>query len=265
MCNTVSELYSSIYNTIGMPEDDLLQRIELAQIVFRRIAYRLESVRQSPQRESIAKTVDFTLAATEDEKDLTVLDSAVVIPLWCEAKLPNYQGNAVWTFVPTVNLSVLPEQRTLGNIACAFYGDNPLQVKVKFSFFGNEVWAPFQTMRVWYAPPVTLPTTASETIELPDNLVNMVYYDSVVSALPLMITNASKQFAKRPELKDMVVAWKFLLDNMQVERAEFERYFELWRRKSRGGQRPTMRRDILQSVIGNTGSFPFTVNGNGNN
>lgn len=262
--NTLSEIYSSVYNSLGKPEDDLLDRLELATIIFRRISYRMESVRQSPQRESIAKTSEFTLSASENEKNLTTLDSNFVIPLWCEAKGWNYLGNPAWIYVPTVNLSILAEQRTLGRPACSFYGANPTEVKVQFSFYGNETWAPFSTLRVWYTPIVGLPDNELEGLELPDNLVSMVQYDAMVSALPLMIVNASKQFDKRPELKDQVRAWEGLYQHLNIERAEFERYFELWRRKSRGGSRPTMRSDVLTQVLGNNGGrFPWLVN-NGN-
>ena len=264
MNSTLSELYANIYVACGSPEDDLLDRKQLANIVLRRLSYRMESVRQSPQRESIAKTANFTLASDEDEKDLTALDTNLVIPLWCEAKSWNYLNNPVWVFVPTVNLSVLQEQRQLGRPSVSFYGANPTEVKAKFSFYGNEVWAPFSTLRVWYTPAITFPDTEDTIIELPENLVSMIYYDAMVSALPMMITNAAKQLDKRPELKEMIQAWQFLLGELKVERMEFERYFELWRRKSRGGNRPTMRSDVLTQVLGNQNSrFPWFVNNGG--
>lgn len=264
MNNTLAELYANIYVACGSPEDDLLDRKQLANILLRRLSYRLEAVRQSPQRESVAKTVTFTLASDSDEKNLTTLDTNLVIPLWCEAQTTSYVGNPVWTYIPTVNLSTLAEQRQLAVPSVAFYGGNPTEVKAKFSFYGNEVWAPFSSMRVWYTPVITLPDTEDTLIELPDNLVSMVYYDAMVSALPMMMTNAAKQMDKRPELAGMSQSWQFLLGELKEERAEFERYFELWRRKSRGGSRPTMRSDVLQQVIPRGGRFPFFVNNSGN-
>lgn len=249
---------------LGKPEDDLLDRLELANILLRRLSYRMEAVRQSPQRESIAKTATFTLTSTSNEENLTTLDANFVIPLWCEAQSYNFQGNPVWIFIPTVNLSMLQEMRSMGRAACSFYGANPTEVKVQFSFYGNETFAPFSTMRVWYTPVIDFPSSELATLELPDNLVSMIQYDAMVSAIPLMIVNASKQFAKRPELKEQVGAWQNLYQHLQGERAEFERYFELWRRKSRGGNRPTMRSDVLDQVVGNRNArFPWFVN-NGN-
>ena len=46
---------------VGNPDDWLLPRIQLSQIAFRRLSIRLESVRQSEQGISIAKTITFPL------------------------------------------------------------------------------------------------------------------------------------------------------------------------------------------------------------
>lgn len=254
MYSTLSKLYSAIYLGLGSPEDDILQRLELANIVFRRLSFRLETVRQSNQAEAIAKTADITLASGEDEVTLTDEVDDFVIPLWCEARGYNYLNNATYYFVPTVNISMLQEQRDLGRLACAFYGANPREVKVKFSYFGNEMpGTPFTEFRCWYSPTITFPSNEQQTIELPENLVSMVQYDAMVSALPLMIANASKQLSKRPELVPLLEAWKLLLASIEIERQEFSEFFNKWRRESRGSHRPQMRKDVLTTVLGNSG------------
>lgn len=253
--SSVSQLFSAVYGGLGQPEDQFLSKIDLSNILFRQLAYRLEGVRQSEQRISIAKSSTFTLSSTEDEKDLTTLESDFVIPLWVERQSVDWLSHPVWQFVPTVNLSHLQARRASGEPACAFYGDTPLQVKVKFSYFGNEVPSPCATTQVWYSPTVPFPQTESAAIDLPDNLINMVTLDCRVYSIPIMITNASKYIKDQPQLSAMIDAWKFLLLSAEEERARFEKLFLLWQRGSRGAHRSRRRRDVLDSNVGTSWIF----------
>lgn len=264
MCDSLSKLYSSIYNSLGQPDDSILSRIELATIVFRRLSFRLEGVRQAEQSISIAKSADITFANNENEYDLTENIADFVVPMWAEFKSYNIQNNPVWIFLPTVNLPMLAEQRNLGRYACSFYGDTARQVKIQLSMYGNETNSPFNRVRVWYLPTIPFPTNEQETIDLPDNLVNMVVYDALVSAIPIMITNATKQLGDVPSYKDQIGAWQGLYAHYERERAEFLEYYEKWRRESRGSHRPRMQTDVLTQVIGNRGAmYPFFSNNNG--
>ena len=106
MNSTLSDLYSSCYTSLGMPSTEILSRIELAQIVMRRLSFRLEQVRQSEQGTQMSVTpVEFTLAQNEDEVVLTDLVSDFVIPLWAEYKSWTYLTNPIWVYLPVVNLS----------------------------------------------------------------------------------------------------------------------------------------------------------------
>lgn len=230
-----------------MPEDSFLSRIELANIITRRLQLRLESVRQAEQGITIAKTAEFTLANDENEKNLTTLESDFVVPMWIERQVYTVLSEPVWQFVPTVNLAQLQSFRSQATPAVAFYGANSTEVIAQFSYFGQDVWQWYRVHRCWYLPTISLPDSEDDPIQLPDNIVNMVQYDAVVSALPLMMTNAAAQLKDRPELKDQMEAWKFQLGEMKVERAEFQQYFEKWRRESRGAHRPRRRRDVLRS------------------
>lgn len=235
-----------MYLSIGQPEDSFLSRIELANIITRRLQFRLEAVRQAEQGISIAKTAEFTLANDENEKNLTTLTADFVVPMWVERQTYNVLSEPVWQFVPTVNLSQLQQYRDLGRPSVAFYGANATEVKAQFSYYGQDIWGQYRIHRVWYLPTITLPGTEDTTIELPDNLVNMVQYDAIVSALPLMIVNASAQLAQRPDLERQIMAWEKLYAHMNVERAEFEEFFNKWRRESRGAHRPRRRGDVLR-------------------
>lgn len=245
---------ASSYNSLGQPPDNILSRLELSTIMFRRLSYRLEAVRNSEQGEQICSTpVEFQLGNGEDEVVLTDLASDFVIPLWAEFKSWSNLGNPVWIYLPTVNLSMLAQQRVLGKYACSFYGPNAREVRFKSSLYGNEIPLVTYTapiVHVYYAQDVPFPAREDSTIDLPNNLVTMVMYDTLVSALPLMITNGSKLLLDQPQLAPQLKAWEQLYQHYQMEKAEFEHLFEKWRRESRGSHRPRKRPDVLQGLVG---------------
>lgn len=265
MNDTLAQLYSSCYTSLTMPPDEILSRYELSTIVMRRLAYRLEAVRQSEQGEQISGTpLEFTLASGDNEVVLTDLTTDFVIPMWAEFKSWNYLQNPVWQFLPTVNLSMLQEKRARWQYACSFYGPDAREVRFQASLYGNEstIMNPYAaTIRVWYSQDIPLPDYEGTTIALPNNLVQMVYFDSIVSAIPLMQANASKYVNDRPQLIPQVTAWNGLLAQYREEKAEFEKFFENWRTESRGSHRPQMRGDVLQNVIGaGGGGTPYWLN-----
>jgi len=257
MNDTLAQLYSSVYASLTMPPDEILSRYELSTIVMRRLTYRLEAVRQSEQGEQISTTpLEFTLANDENEVVLTDLTTDFVIPMWAEFKSWNYLQNPVWVFLPTVNLSMLQEKRARWQYACSFYGSNAREVKFQASLYGGEstIMNPYAaTIRVYYSQDIPIPDYEGTTIDLPNNLVQMVYFDALVSAIPLMQANASKYVQDRPQLIPQISAWNGLLTQYREEKAEFEKYFEQWRTESRGSHRPQMRGDVLQNVIGGGG------------
>lgn len=266
MNDTLSQGYSTVYSSLGMPTDEILSRYELSTIFLRRLTYRLEAVRQSEQGEQISTVpLEFTLDSNDNEVVLTDLVDDFVIPMWAEFKNWSILSNPTWTFLPTVNLSMLAEKRTRLQYACSFYGSNAREVKFQASLYGNEatIMNPnAATVRVWYSQDIPLPANENANIDLPNNLVNMVVFDTLVSAIPLMQVNMSKYVNDRPQLAPQVVALNGLLAQYKEEKAEFERFFENWRTESRGSHRPQMRGDVLGNVIGGTGSIgtPFWIN-----
>jgi len=257
MNDTLANLYSSVYAGLSMPTDEILSRYELSTIVMRRLTYRLEAVRQSEQGEQISTTpLEFTLDNNENEVVLTELTTDFVIPMWAEFKSWSYLQNPVWVFLPTVNLSMLQEKRARWQYACSFYGSNAREVKFQASLFGGEstIMNPYAaTIRVYYSQDIPIPDYEGDTIALPNNLVQQVYFDSLVSAIPLMQANASKYVTDRPQLIPQIAAWDKLLIQYREEKAEFEKYFEQWRMESRGSHRPSMRGDVLGNVLGGGG------------
>jgi hypothetical protein len=257
MNDTLAQLYSSTYASLGMPTDEILSRYELSTIVLRRLTYRLEAVRQSEQGEQISTTpLEFTLASGENEAVLTDLTTDFVIPMWAEFKNWPIMGNPTWTFLPTVNLSMLAEKRTRLQYACSFYGSDAREVRFQASLYGNEatIMNPnAATIRVWYSQDIPIPTSETSTIALPNNIVQMVYLDSLVSAIPLMQVNMAKYVSDRPHLVPQIARLDALYAHYQTEKAEFEKYFEQWRLESRGSHRPTMRGDVLGNVLGGAG------------
>lgn len=246
-CSDYAAIMSSAYLGLGQPEDSILSKLELANIITRQVSYRMESVRQSEQGVSIAKTAEFTLGEEENEKNLTTLESDFVVPMWVERQTYDYFSNPVWEFVPTVNLAQLQQKRAEGTPAVSFYGSSPLEVIAQFSYYGQDVWDQYRIHRVWYLP--TIPTVTSEdgALYLPDNLVNMVLYDTYVAAIPLMKVNMAKQLIERPELKPQIESLDFLYANYMRERGEFQIFFDKWRKESRGAHRPRRRGEVLKS------------------
>lgn len=249
MCDQLSQVYSSVYLSLGQPTSDLLSKLELGNMVVRHLSYRLETVRQSEQGIQIAKSSTFTLAANENSEDLTALEADFVIPMWVERQaILDYANHPVWQFVPTVNISMLQQKRAEGVPAVAFYGSNPREVIAEFSYFGNDVFGQSANHRVWYLPTLNFPTTESGTIDLPENLVNVLVYDTLVSAIPLIKVNMSKQLKDRPELKAQMDAYDGLMQSHLMEQARFEKVFNKWVTESRGGHRPRRRPDVLHGM-----------------
>lgn len=264
MCSVVSQLYSAVYAGLGMPEDQFLSKIELSNILFRQLSLRMESVRQSEQRVAVAKTSEFTLGNNENTKDLTALEDDFVIPLWVERQIVSVNSRPVWQFVPTVNLSQLQARRALAYPAVSFRGENSLEVIAEFSYYGGEIAQPSRIHRVWYSPTVPFPDAESSAITLPDNLTNMITLDCMVRAIPLMITNASKLVSDDASLSAQMEAWKLMLVEHKEERAEFQKYFDLWRKGSRGGHRSRRRKDVLRREPGSATNWLISVTQSGN-
>lgn len=248
MSLSFSQVYSATYLGLGQPTDDILSKLELANIVQRRWSYRMEGVRQSEQSVILAESSEFTLGADEDEKDLTTLESDFAVPMWMERQTISYLNHPVWEFVPTVNLNILQQFRASWMPAVAFHGSNPTECIAKFSYFGNETWLQQTRIhRVWYLPNMTEPTTETTDVQLPDNLVNILIYDTYVSAIPLMQMNMAKQLKDKPELKDQMDALRGLYAQYSIEQQEFQKLFDKWANESRGSHRPRKRNDVLSS------------------
>lgn len=246
--SSVSQIFNAVYMGIGKPEAQYLDKVELANILFRQMSYRMEIVRQSEQRVLIAKTSEFTLSNDENTKDLTALETDFVIPMWAERQSVNWASHPVWEFIPTVNLAQLQERRALALPACSFRGDSPVQCTVEFSYFGNEVATPCRTTRVWYAPTIPFPSQEQSTVELPDNLINMVTLDTMFRAIPICIQNASKYVTDIPSLAPVIAAWNGMLVSVANEREEFEVYFLKWSKGSRGGHRSRRRGEVMKGT-----------------
>lgn len=260
MLDSVSELFNGVYEGLGSPDSTYLERHTLANIFFRQLAYRLEQVRQSEQRVAIAKSSEFTLGASENSKVLTTLETDFVIPLWVERQMISYAGRPVWQFVPTVNLTQLASRRALATPAVSFYGGDANEVIAEFSYYGGEVPSPCRITRVWYSPTVPVPNEEGAEFQLPDNLKTMVMLDCMVRAIPMMVTAASGLVTKTPELAPQIQAWTMMLDSHKEERAEFQKWFTLWCKGSRGGHRSRRRRDVLRrSDSSNNAIFGINV------
>lgn len=253
-CDTFAQIMSSAYLGLGQPDDSILSKLELTNIIQRQMSYRLEAVRQSEQGISIAKTSEFTLAADENEKNLTTLETDFVIPMWVEAQIYNYGSEPVWQFIPTVNLAQLQEKRAQIIPAVSFYGSSATEVIAQFSYYGQDVINQFRTHRVWYLPEIATVTSEDDSIALPNNLVNMLVYDTYVAAIPLMQFNMAKQLKERPELETQMGALKALQAQYAGERDQFQIWFDKWRKESRGAHRPRRRGEVLKPTgfIGRT-------------
>ncbi|MDL5055894.1 hypothetical protein [Geitlerinema calcuttense] len=251
MCDSYSKIFSSAYLGLGQPTDDLLSKLELSNIVTQRLSLRLESVRQSEQGVAIARSQEFTLAADQDEIDLTDEIEDFVIPMWVERQTLSIGQTPVWEFVPTVNISMLQEQRQTLTSAVAFHGENPRQVKATFSYNGQIAWWGIpqnRIFRVWYLPTLSMPNSETAQIDLPENLVNILVYDVYVRAIPLLKVNIAKQLTDRPELKPYLESLNDLYVQYKMEQKEFDHWFRKWKDESRGAHRPRNRPDVLQDM-----------------
>lgn len=245
MLETPAKLLSSIIIGLGTPEGLLLQESEAANVLFRRLAYYYEGIRQSDQNLLAEVTSEFTLAASANSKDLTTLTASdVIIPLWCERKI--YDGiNDIWEFVPTVNLDVLPEYRSKRRPAVAFYGATPNQVTAEFSYFGDESSTPTTTFRVWYAPANPITGNKDAVIAIPETLAPLLVVDSQLILIQLLCVNASKYLDKQPQLAPRIAAWQGMTETLREEKAEWVVRFNIWSKKSRGFHRARNHNEIL--------------------
>lgn len=245
MLETPAKLISSVFIGLADPEPELIQEMDVATVVFRKLAYYYEGIRQSDQNLLAEKTSEFTLASGSNSKDLTTLTTSdVITPLWVEQK--TFDGtNDSWRFIPTVNMNVLPERRAHGIMAVGFYGDTANQITAEFSKYGDELTAPYSTFRVWYAPANTFSANKDATITIPDNLTPLIELDARISCIDIIAVNASKYVHKRPELASRVTAYEQLKMGLMMEKAKWEERFETWRKRSRGGHRAIDHNDIL--------------------
>lgn len=236
---------SSVYIGLGQPEPELLQRHELSDILFRRLAFYYEGLRTSDQNIMSKWTSEFTLGGTENTKNLSTLTSNdILFPLWAERKVTT-GTNVIWEFVPTVNLDTLTDRRINGDAAVAFYGESPSSITAAFSYYGNEVQTPATTFRIRYQPVSTFSQSESATVAVPDNLTPLIVADVTLHAVPLMTVNASKWLKDRPELAQRMDAWNAVAQQALIDKEEWMPLFEQFTRRSRGAGRARNRNDIL--------------------
>lgn len=239
--NTVSRIMSSAYLGLGKPEPELLQKSELSEIVFQRLAFYYEGLRTSDQNLMSKWSSEFTLASTENTKNLTTLTSSdIVLPLWAERQVTT-GDNESWEFVPAVNLDTLQDKRNTGEPAVAFYDESGV-LYAAFSFYGNEVSTPESTIRIRYSPLNTFSETA--TLRVPDNLTPMIVTDVKLTAIPLMMVNAAK-FPNK-DMTARIQAYAGMQQQLMMEKEEWKPLYERFVRRSRTTQRARNRSDILQ-------------------
>lgn len=248
MWETPAKLISSVVVGLGTPESLLLQESEVADVVFRKLAFYYEGFRQSDQNILAEKTSEFTLSANANSKDLTSLTSSeIIIPLWAERKAHDGTNDS-WEFVPTVNLDTLPEYRANGRVAVSFHGDTPNQVTAEFSVYGDETSSPNSTYRVWYAPANSFSASRDATVAIPDTLTPLIVTDSKLALIPLLVVNASKHLSKQPDLSARIAAWNSMVEELRIEKAEWTKHYEGFRRKSRGFHRAVNHQHILEDI-----------------
>lgn len=245
MYQTPAQIISSVFVGLGKPESELLQESEVAQVVFRKLAYYYEGIRQSDQNLMTNVTDAFTLSAGSNTKDLTTLtSSSIITPLWCERKI--YDGaNDFWEFVPTVNLDTLEEKRANYLPAVAYYGSTANQITAVFSLYGDDVDAPHNTYRIWYAPGNSFTNNKDATLSIPDNLCALVVVDSQLNCIDPLINNAAKYLEKRPGLAARIAAWQASVPRLEREKMEWTVLWESWRKRSRGAHRAINHTDVL--------------------
>jgi hypothetical protein len=230
---------------LGFPESELLQEADVARVVYRKLAFYYEGIRQSDQNLMTNVTDEFTLASGSRTQDISSLTtSAIITPLWCERKI--YNGtNDVWEFVPTVNLDSVEERRFDGRIAVAYYGTTANQITAIFSAAGDESPSPRNTFRIWYSPANTFTANKDATIAIPDTLAALVAVDAQLNCIPILTVNCAKYMDKRPELGARVEAWQSMAGALQSEKQEWNALYEKWIRRSRGSHRAVNHSDVL--------------------
>lgn len=243
MWDTPAKLISSTLVGLGQPE--FLQEREVAEVVFRKVLYYYEGIRQSDQNLMASVTSEFTLGTGVNTKDLTALtSSAIVTPLWCERKVYD-STNDYWEFVPTVNLNTLEERRWRDLPAVAYYGGNPNHITAVFSIYGDEAATPQSTYRIWYSPTQSFTNNKDATLVFPSNLSPLVLIDCQLACIAPLITNASKYLGDRPELAARISAWESQREELRGEKAEWIPLWDSWRKRSRGAHRALNHTDVL--------------------
>lgn len=244
--NTPAKIMSAAFIGLGQPEPELLQRSELADIVFQRLAFYYEGIRSSDQNLVSKWTDEFQLPADTASINLSTLtDEDILMPLWAERR-QTADPDGIWEFIPAVNLDTLAEKRSIGEAAVAFSGTNRNDIVAEFSYFGNEVSPPAATFRIRYAP-VGFAATGdlSEAVGIPDNFTPLLIADVKLHAIPLLQVNASKYLALRPELQARVAAWGTLAQQLVLDREEWSKLYESFIRRSRTSGRARNRSDVL--------------------
>jgi len=244
--NTPAKIMSAAFIGLGQPEPELLQRSELADIVFQRLAFYYEGLRSSDQNLVSKWTSEFQLPVDASSVNLSTLTANdILMPLWAERRQTS-DPDGIWEFLPAVNLDTLAEKRSIGEAAVAFTGGNRTGVMAEFSYFGNEVSPPAATFRVRYAP-VGFGHTGnlSDNVGLPDNFTPMLIADVKLHAISLLQVNASKYVTSRPELQARMAAWNVLAQQMMMDREEWNKLYESYIRRSRTSGRARNRSDVL--------------------
>lgn len=250
MWETPSKVLSAVYTGLGRPEPEFLQRSELEEVFWQRIAWYYEGMRTSDQNIMSKWTSEFTLTTGVATKDLTTLTSSdILFPLWAERKLTS-DSNTVWQFVPTVNLDSLAEARAMGQSAVAFYGTSSDQITAEFSYYAEEVGTPLYTFRVRYQPVSSYSANIDATHSLPDNLTPLLVADVKSAVIPQMVANAMKYRAERPdEIDARVQGWMAVKTQSDLDVSRWMPAYEQFIRRSRTGTRGRNRRDILNGQM----------------
>ena len=247
---TPAKIMSSAFIGLGKPEPEFLQRHELEQILFERLAFYYEAIRSSDQNVMTKWTSEFTLTSTDNTKNLTSFTSDdILFPLWAERKLTT-NTNTIWEFVPTVNLDSLAEERFNGSPAVSFYGETPATIMAAFSYYGGEVGTPLYTFRIRYQPKSAFSSNVDADHLVPDNLSPLIVADVKLHAVSILVNNASKYMKDRPELQSRIDGWTAIATQAQADKLEWQVHFERYVRRSRGAARGRNRDDILLGVSG---------------
>lgn len=250
MYSTVSEIFNSAFIGLGNPEPELMTESQLAEIVFERLCFYLESIRQSDQDLSIRKSIEFQLSSGSNEYDLTaaVEDQGFGIaePLWAERKLTNFSsGNPIWQFIPMVNLDFQSERRAEHILTVSYYGDNANQITAVFSGYGDEILTPNNTFRIWYSPQYVFTANTGQTVPIPPNLTALVVCDVQIAALAQMQIEAAKYLDKRPNLAMRMKSWDRLTEELFRRKQGWDRWFNSFCTRSRAAHRAVNHVDIL--------------------